>query len=179
MLPCSRHHPLDINTIIREFEGLIQRTVEALVEVTCVLDDELLPAMGDRVQFQVALLNIAANARDAMPLGGRLVISTRNVILNTDDASDLGTGDYIMILVRDTGEGMSRETQAKAFEPFFTPNPGSWAEPSGSKALSVREQRLRSGCLAFSPHRQPRGYPSIGSIKAPVGRRRSTGGGGF
>jgi len=72
------------------------------------------------VQFEVALLNLAANARDAMPLGGKLVILTRNASLSAEESGSLRTGDYVTISITDTGEGMSRETQAKAIEPFFT-----------------------------------------------------------
>jgi nitrogen-specific signal transduction histidine kinase len=125
MLTFSRHrdiapHPLDLNAIVREAEGLIQRTVAPLVEVSYVLDDQLWPAMGDRVQFEVALLNLAANARDAMPLGGKLIIVTRNTTLSAEEANGLGVGDYVTISITDTGEGMNRETQDRAFEPFFT-----------------------------------------------------------
>jgi signal transduction histidine kinase/ActR/RegA family two-component response regulator len=125
MLAFSRHRdiapqPLDINAIIRESDGLVQRTVAALVEVSYQLDEQLWPAMGDRAQFEVALLNLAANARDAMPLGGKLIIVTRNSNLNAAEADSLRAGDYVTVSITDTGEGMSRETLAKAFEPFFT-----------------------------------------------------------
>jgi signal transduction histidine kinase len=74
MLAFSRHkdiapHPLDINGIIRESDTLIQRTVEALVEVGYSPEESLWPAIADRVRFEVAILNLAGNARDAMPLG--------------------------------------------------------------------------------------------------------------
>ena len=112
-------HPLDINAIIRESDGLIQRTVEALVEVSYSLDEQLWPAIGDRVQFEVALLNLAGNARDAMPLGGQLVFMTRNISAGAS-APGIPGGDYVQISVTDTGEGMTAETKARAFDPFFT-----------------------------------------------------------
>jgi signal transduction histidine kinase/ActR/RegA family two-component response regulator len=125
MLAFSRNkdiapQPLDINGIVRESEALIQRTVEALIEVSYNLDERLWPAIGDRVHFEVALLNLAANARDAMPLGGKLVIMTRNVTIAAGEVSGLVAGKYVQISVTDTGEGMSSETQARAFDPFFT-----------------------------------------------------------
>ncbi len=109
-------HPLDINAIIRESDGLIQRTVEALVEVSYSLDENLWPAIGDRVQFEVAILNLAGNAHDAMPLGGKLFLMTRN----SSGAAGIPAGDYVQISVTDTGEGMTAETKARAFDPFFT-----------------------------------------------------------
>ena len=111
---------LDINEVIRETDGLIQRTVEGLVELSYSLDEQLWPAIGDRVQFEVALLNLAGNARDAMPLGGKLLFMTRNVTLTATDAAGISPGDYVQISVTDTGEGMTAETRARAFDPFFT-----------------------------------------------------------
>ena len=124
MLAFSRNkdiapQPLDINAIIRDY-ALIQRTVEALVEVSYSLDDHLWQAIADRVQFEVSILNLAGNARDAMPLGGRLMFVTRNVSLTSADAPGIAAGDYVQISVTDTGEGMSKETLAHAFDPFFT-----------------------------------------------------------
>jgi signal transduction histidine kinase/ActR/RegA family two-component response regulator len=125
MLAFSRNqeispHPLDINSVIRESDALIQRTVEALVEVSYSLDPDLWPAIGDRVQFELALLNLAGNARDAMPLGGKLVFMTRNASFGAANAAGIPPGDYVQISVTDTGEGMTAETRARAFDPFFT-----------------------------------------------------------
>jgi signal transduction histidine kinase/CheY-like chemotaxis protein len=125
MLAFSRNkdispHPLDINGVIMESDSLIQRTVETLIEVTYHLDGHLWPAIADRVQLEVALLNLCSNARDAMPLGGKLVVMTRNVSLTEVDVPGTPPGDYVEISVTDTGEGMTQETQAKAFDPFFT-----------------------------------------------------------
>ena len=125
MLAFSRNkeiapQPLDINGIIRDSDALIQRTVEALVEVSYSLDEHLWQAIADRVQLEVSILNLAGNARDAMPLGGRLMFVTRNVSLTGADAPGIAAGDYVQISVTDTGEGMSKETLAHAFEPFFT-----------------------------------------------------------
>jgi signal transduction histidine kinase/ActR/RegA family two-component response regulator len=113
-------HPLDINAIIREIEPLIRGTVDALVEVTYSLDEDLWPAIGDRMQFEVALLNLAGNARDAMPLGGKLAVATRNVTPQEAAAAGLSSAEYVQILITDNGEGMSADTKARAFDPFFT-----------------------------------------------------------
>ena len=125
MLTFSRNQhisprPLDINAIIREIEPLLRGTVDALVEVTYSLDQDLWPAIGDRVQFEVALLNLAGNARDAMPLGGKLEIATRNLAPPEAAAIGLPASLYVQISVSDNGEGMSAETRARAFDPFFT-----------------------------------------------------------
>jgi two-component system NtrC family sensor kinase len=125
MLAFSRNtdlapQPLDVNGIIRDSEPLIQRTVESLVTVTSNLEQELWLAIGDRVQLEVALLNLAGNARDAMPLGGNLTITTRNITVGSGEVPGLNAGEFVRISVADTGEGMSTEALARAFEPFFT-----------------------------------------------------------
>ena len=117
MLAFSRNQdiaprPLDINGIIRGSDGLIQRTVDALVEVSYGLDENLWPAIGDPVQFEVALLNLAGNARDAMPLGGKLIIMTRNVALTGADAAEIAAGDYVQISVMGYWRGHDRGDQS-------------------------------------------------------------------
>jgi len=93
-----------------------------MVRMSDDLAAELWPAVADPVQLEVALLNLAVNARDAMPEGGALTFRTRNV--TTAEAAGgqaaMASGDYVMVTVSDTGQGMPPEVQAKAFEPFFT-----------------------------------------------------------
>ena len=111
---------IDVNGVVRESEALLERTVGALVHVTYDLDGALWPAVADRVQLEVALLNLAGNARDAMPLGGRLIVTTRNAVVRAEGDSRLAPGEYVQIAVADTGAGMDEIVQARAFEPFFT-----------------------------------------------------------
>ncbi|MGE4064915.1 MAG: PAS domain S-box protein [Rhodospirillaceae bacterium] len=118
-------HPriLDVNKLIASMEALLRRTLGEGIEIELVRGGGLWNAIIDEGQLEVALLNLAVNARDAMPNGGRLVIETANVAL--DDryaAADLGVapGQYVMLCVSDSGVGMSKETLENAFEPFFT-----------------------------------------------------------
>jgi len=112
--------PISINEVISDSDALIRRTVEPLVRVSYNLDQDLWLATADRVQLEVALLNLAGNARDAMPLGGELVFMTRNISFNEKDAPRIQPGDYVQLSASDTGEGMTKETLARAFDPFFT-----------------------------------------------------------
>ncbi|MGE0597553.1 MAG: response regulator [Hyphomonadaceae bacterium] len=115
--------PLDVNEIVRSMEDMLKRTLGAQIEIAFALAPNLRPAFADRAQVESAVLNLAINARDAMPEGGRLTIETGNAILDADYVSlnpDAPTGEFVMLVVSDSGLGMSPEVAERALEPFFT-----------------------------------------------------------
>jgi CheY-like chemotaxis protein len=131
LLAFARRQPLkpeytNLNTLVPEMRDLIQKSVGEAVQVELTLAQELWPIWADANQVESALLNLAINARDAMPNGGRLTVETSNTHL---DAAYVGSepgmqpGDYVMLAVTDTGTGMSPDVLTRAFEPFFTTKP--------------------------------------------------------
>jgi CheY-like chemotaxis protein len=103
---------------------LLQSTIGGSVRIETDLDPELSLAMIDPTQFELAILNLAINGRDAMEVGGTLRVATANVILDQPiHPGDPPAGDYVMLSVADTGSGMPPEVLARAFEPFFTTKP--------------------------------------------------------
>ncbi len=119
-------NPTDINAACRSAVALIRRTFDAHYEITQELSDSIPAVRSDGTQLQSALINIALNARDAMPDGGKLMIRTEEVVIDDDYIAqelDVDQGAYVRVSVTDTGRGMGPDTQKHVFEPFFTTKP--------------------------------------------------------
>ncbi|WP_295317220.1 chemotaxis protein CheB [Roseobacter sp.] len=112
-----------LNDLVKTMLPILERTLDEQISIETLLADDLRATLADPGQIESAILNLAINARDAMPHGGTLRLETRNVKLDADYAAaqiDVLPGDYVCLSVADTGAGMSPETQSRAFEPFFT-----------------------------------------------------------
>lgn len=112
--------PVDLLQLFNGMSGLLTQSVGPSVAVRMSLDPDARVVMSDANQLELALLNLAVNARDAMPAGGKLIFSARRA--NVVDRH-LPKGDYVQLSVTDTGTGMTNEVQARAVEPFFTTKP--------------------------------------------------------
>ncbi|MCQ4251537.1 ATP-binding protein [Pseudomonas stutzeri] len=118
--------PVDVNQLVASLEDLLHRTTGENITLETRLSAGLLPACMDANQLESAVINLVINARDAMPHGGRITVSTSSFVMgNQPDPSKRGLteGEYIVLSVTDTGTGMTPEVIARAFEPFFTTKP--------------------------------------------------------
>jgi signal transduction histidine kinase len=128
LLAFSRRQPLQpkiigLNDIVASTTDLLRRTLGEAIEIRLKLADDLCPALADPAQVESALVNLAVNARDAMPTGGVLAIDTANMHLDQQYAAlnaEVTPGDFAMMAVTDTGTGMPPEIVDRVFEPFFT-----------------------------------------------------------
>jgi len=128
LLAFARRQPLaplvtDINDLVVGMTRLLERILEEHIEVVLIAAPDAWPVLIDPSQLNSAIANLATNARDAMPNGGRLTVETKNTHLDADYAAlnpEVAPGDYVLLEVSDTGTGMSAETLSQAFEPFFT-----------------------------------------------------------
>ncbi|MGE4064289.1 MAG: PAS domain S-box protein [Rhodospirillaceae bacterium] len=117
---------IDVNDVVRGMRDLLQRAIGERIVISISPGRGIWPVEVDLAQLESAIVNLAVNARDAMPEGGNLTIETHNMIVDADHIeSHPGgeIGEYVCITVSDTGSGMSPEVQARAFEPFFTTKP--------------------------------------------------------
>src|SRR5262245_6490208 len=114
----------DLNDIVSTTGKLLRRTLGEHIVVQTIAAPKLWPVYVDRPQVETALINLCINARDAMAVGGRLTIETRNVTLSWDYAArqedEVVPGEYAMLSIADTGTGMSPEVLRRVYEPFFT-----------------------------------------------------------
>lgn len=128
LLAFSRKQPLepkvlDIGQLVRGMEGLLRRTLPEHIDIHIVKPDDLWQIEADAAQLESAVLNLALNARDAMPDGGSLTIAMANTCLEEDDVGTepgVNAGQYVVVVVSDTGSGMSPEVISRVFEPFYT-----------------------------------------------------------
>lgn len=117
---------VDVSQLVGRMAGMLGRVLGANIAVELQLDPAAGAARADAAQIEVAVINLAANARDAMPKGGTLTIATREVVIGNEEAAripDASPGRYVLIAVSDTGTGMAPEVAERAFEPFFTTKP--------------------------------------------------------
>jgi signal transduction histidine kinase/CheY-like chemotaxis protein len=114
---------LDLNAVVEGMEQMLRRLIGEDIRLSTALDPGVGRVKADPGQIEQVILNLAVNARDAMPRGGRVILETRNIDLDDTYAwshIDAVPGRYVMLAVSDTGEGMSKEIQERVFEPFFT-----------------------------------------------------------
>ncbi|MFZ5584701.1 MAG: ATP-binding protein [Thermodesulfobacteriota bacterium] len=122
----DRMKPLDLNAEVRRVLEVLERTIPKMISLVTDLAADLRPVKASASALEQILLNLALNAKDAMPQGGRISFSTRNVDLDPESAQALGgiaPGAYVRLTVADDGQGMPREVIDKVFDPFFTTKP--------------------------------------------------------
>jgi signal transduction histidine kinase/CheY-like chemotaxis protein/integral membrane sensor domain MASE1 len=116
-----RPEPVDLRKRTHEIAEMLSRSLREDIEVSVEIPQDLWPVVVDLAEFELALLNLGVNARDAMPNGGRFHVAARNLSFRSNDAGSEGlVGDFVAVTLSDTGTGMVPEVQARAFEPYFT-----------------------------------------------------------
>jgi CheY-like chemotaxis protein len=114
---------LDLNQLVHNLRHMLERLIGEDISLSTVLQPELWPITADPGQLEQVIVNLAVNARDAMPTGGRLTIETGNIYLDGNHTTarlDIPPGPYVLLAITDTGCGMDEQIQAHLFEPFFT-----------------------------------------------------------
>jgi CheY-like chemotaxis protein len=114
---------LDLNSIVTDVENMLRRIIEEHIDLALNLCEAQWKVKADRSRIEQAIVNLAINAKDAMPKGGTLTIETRNIQIDDRTAKinpEISPGAYAVLSIKDTGHGMDRETMARIFEPFFT-----------------------------------------------------------
>jgi PAS domain S-box-containing protein len=114
---------VDLRQRIDAVRDMLAPSLRGNIELTCDIEDKIWPVEVDLGELELALVNIAVNARDAMPDGGAITVSARNVVLKSGSAAGALEGDFVALAIIDTGSGMPPEVLARVFEPFYTTKP--------------------------------------------------------
>ncbi|RKQ91291.1 hypothetical protein C8N24_1113 [Solirubrobacter pauli] len=165
---------LDLNEIVAGMEAILHRIIGDDVSVGTRLAGDLAPVMADQAQLERVILNLAANARDAMPGGGALTIETRNVELaqHGEDALD---GPHVLLAVSDTGVGMDAEVRAHLFEPFFTTKQGGEGTGLGLATVFGVVKQSGGGIYVYSERGSGTTFKIyLPAASCPEGRRPET-----
>jgi len=172
--------PVDANRLVASMEEMLRRTLGEAIRLEIVTAGELWQTLCDPHQLESGLLNLALNARDAMPHGGTLTIETCNAQLDRADAArerDVEPGQYVCIRLADTGAGMSREVMDRAFEPFFTTKPVGAGTGLGLSVLYGFARQSKGFCKIHSEPGQGttvRLYlPRLGRVDSREGAARA------
>ena len=119
----SKRKPLDLNQEVGELRQLLERTLPKMIEVEFNLAHDLRMINADSAQLKQVLMNLAVNAKDAMPEGGKIIVETQNITLDQELCtrySEVKPGDYVLLSMADTGHGMEKEILEHIFDPFYT-----------------------------------------------------------
>jgi PAS domain S-box-containing protein len=193
LLAFARRQPLqpkvvDTNRVVTGISKLLDRAIGGQVKIALQLPADIWPVLIDPAQLEAAMLNLAVNARDAMPDGGTLTIETANLSLDTDEAGaqiELAAGDYVVLAVSDSGTGMPPEVIARVFEPFFTTKPAGkgtglglsmvygFAKQSGGTVKIYSEPNLGTTIRLYLPRAADKALSALAEPSAttlPVGR---------
>jgi PAS domain S-box-containing protein len=162
-------HALDLHAVIRDLERMLRPALGESIEIDVQLAPGQAIVFADRARLEQVLLNLALNARDAMPGGGRLSIATSTVALGPDAALrhpgiDINRGSYHRLTITDTGHGMDRETLARIFEPFYTTKPA--GEGTGLGLSTVYGTVKQAGGFVWA-YSEP-GHGSTFSVYLPA-----------
>ena len=170
---------LDLNEVVHETELILSRTIGEHIEIVTQLSGDLRLVRADAGQLQQVILNLAVNARDAMPTGGVITLETKNVVLGDD--RQVPAGSYVQLTVSDTGEGMTQDVREQIFDPFFTTKPAGEGtglglatvhgivNQSGGHIVAYSEPQLGTSLKVYLPASDqdaPRSEPA--STDAPV-----------
>lgn len=192
LLAFARRKPLeprsiDLRDLVSTAANLLQRTLGEAIRVRTIVAADLWPVEVDPTELESAILNLAVNARDAMPGGGELTIRTENVEFSSNSASsdaDLKAGSYVAISVADTGVGMPPEVTSKVFEPFFTTKPDGrgtglglsqvygFAKQSGGDVEVSSRINVGTTVRMFLPRAAATSKPALATLEVPGQAKR-------